>query len=661
MKKKIQAALVLVVMTTPVLTMAGPEKDKQPIETTLDEVVVTASRSAEQKRDVSASITVINSEELRHSGSNNVGDLLAEKGVGHIKKYPGSLTSIGIRGFRTESHGNDLQGHVLILLDGRRAGTGNVAKLLTKNVERVEIVRGPGAVQYGSAGMGGVVNIITRQGDGKSLFVDGGIGSFGEEEVSLGGTALVDNLDFSGSVTYRSWDDYTTATGDRYTNTAIDSETGISANLGYSFAESHRLGLVFNRFNADNAGSSSYFSNPDLDDSTDKENYSLDLKYTGSSSSGQYQWLARYFRGQDENSWLDPVASDPSGYDNGVASTSITDQMGAQLQMTGSFGPATVTGGLDWLDYEVENSWNPKKTTYNNPALFLLAKSSLLNDKLIAHLGLRHDWYEVEVKEPVGTSEDQSNFTPSLGLTWLLTDNLKLRAQYAQGFRMPSAKELAYDLTSSGRHYVGNPNLDPEKSKTYEGGADFAQNGLSVSLTYFYTDFEDKIVEDVLPNGDNSWQNLGDATIAGLEGELSYDIGVPLQWDWEVRLYLSSTVLTDYEDDSTGEDLQYISGTNYSTGLVLDNGSGLACRLNAAYTGSQGAVDYESGWPYQDIKMASFTVVDFTTSILLLEDERNGSLTLRNEVCNLFNEEYAYVKGYPAPGRSFFMGLRWDY
>jgi vitamin B12 transporter len=122
--------------------------------------------------------------------------VLAEKGIGHIQKYPGTLTAVGIRGFRTDSHGNDLQGKVLVLLDGRRSGTGNVAKILTQNLERIEIIRGPGAVQYGSAGMGGVVNIITRKGTDNGMQVSVGAGSYDRVQGAFGGTINRDGFDF---------------------------------------------------------------------------------------------------------------------------------------------------------------------------------------------------------------------------------------------------------------------------------------------------------------------------------------------------------------------------------------------------------------------------------------------------------------------------------
>jgi len=628
----------------------------------MDEVVVTASRSAETKKKVSANITTISREDIEQSASRNVADLLTEKGIGHIQKYPGNLTAIGIRGFRTDTHGNDLQGHVLVLLDGRRAGTGNVAKLLTKNVERIEVIRGPGAVQYGSAGMGGVVNIITRQGQDNTAFIEAGGGSFGTGEGSVGGTVLKNGFDFAGSYTYRTADDYDTGSGDTFENTGMDYETGISANLGYSFSETNRLGVVFTRFDADDAGSPGYFSNQDLDNTNDKENYSLDAKYTGRTDNEQYQWMVRYFFGQDENYWYDPTEYNASGWDDGIISSNETDQQGAQAQVTTVFDYLTATIGFDWLDYDVENTWTPSKTTYSNPALFFLGKTSFLEDAVTLNLGLRYDWYEVEVTEPAGREEDQNRLTPQIGLAWMVMDGLKLRAQYAEAFVMPSADQLAADYESFGTKTVGNPDLDPEKSSTYEGGLDYAYKSLNASLTYFYSDFEDKIVTDYTSDGSATWNNLGDATIAGIEAEISYDMGELLDMSWEVKPYLGLTLLTEYEDEETGEDLQYVSGTNLSAGLVVSNGAGTFVRFNVVYTGSQDVNDWESEeYPTPVVELDSSTVADLIASYRFYESEQYGAFTVRGEVRNLFDEEYAYVKGYPMPGINWYLGLRWDY
>jgi vitamin B12 transporter len=622
-------------------------------------LTITASRVLQKQSGVSSNLTVIDRDEIERSAADSVGDLIAEQGIGHVQKYPGALTSIGIRGFRTETHGNDLQGHVLVLLDGRRAGTGNLAKIMTKNVERIEIIRGPGAVQYGSGGMGGVVNIITRQGKGNSAFVEGGGGSFGEAEGSIGGTAREKGFDFAGALSRSTQGDYKTGSGVTFANTGFDAQTGASLNAGYEFSPKNRFGVIVTDFDVDHAGDPNYLSANDTDNFSDKNNYSVDSSYNGQSSSGRYRWMGRYFFGKDENIWNDPLLSNPTGYDDGFATRNKTDQQGAQAQISGAFGALHLTTGLDWLRYEVKNTYSPELTTYENPALFLLARFGFFDERLTLSGGIRQDWYSVEVEQPAGGDEDTSHLTPQAGLAYLLTDALKLRAQVAQGFVMPSADQLAYDMFSFGRRTVGNPDLDPETSLTWEGGVDYTKSGLSGALTWFSTDFDDKIVSKNLPDNITSFTNLGSASISGIEAALSYDIGVPLGWSWEVRPFIDMTWLTRYEDDATGEDLTYISDRTLSTGLSFADGAGLSGRVNFTYTGPQQVDDWEE--TYKVVTLDSFVVTDLSLSYRFLRSEKYGDYTIRGELRNLFDEDYAYVKGYPMPGRSIWAGLRWSW
>lgn len=628
--------------------------------TLLDEVVVTAGRSAETLRTVTAHVSIIDAAEIRQSTSRTVADLLAEQGLGHIHRYPASLSSVGVRGFRTDTHGNDLQGKVLVLLDGRRAGTGNLAKMLTKNVERVEIIRGPGAVQYGSAGMGGVINVITRQGRDNSLFVESGAGSFGHREGNLGGTVKLDKFDFSGSLGHARRDSYQTGAGDPYPNSGVGGETGFSSNLGYSFSERHRLGLIVTGVDIDGAGSPDYFNRPDQDDSTDKRNISLDLNYRGKSAGGG-QWLVRAFLGRDENSWSDPTSSDPSGYDDGIASSNSSDQHGAQAQYSATWGTSTLTTGLDLLHYRVENSWNPKESSYLNPALFVLGHTTVFQYLTVSG-GLRQDWYRVEMEEPKGNSENQKQLIPQIGVALALMPQLKLRAQYAQAFMLPSADQLAADYQSFAGRVRGNPELLPESSATWEVGLDGEAGGVRASLGYFATDYEDKIVIHYLADGSTTWTNLGEATLKGLEAEISADLGAPLGLSWEIRPSLGLTHLTTFRDESSGEDLLYTSATELATALVVGDGKDNFVRINARYTGSQEVQDWESaGYPTPVVELDPFTVVDLAASWRFYENAGSGAWILRAELRNLGDEDYAYVKGYPMPGRSLFVGLRWEF
>ena len=635
-------------------------EDKQPV--TLDEMVVTASRVEESRSKLSSNITVISRDDIEMSASRTVGGLMEEKNIGHIQKYPGASISVGIRGFRTDTHGNDLQSHVLVLLDGRRAGTGNVAKLLTRNVERIEIIRGPGAVQYGSGGMGGVINIITRQGRADSAFAEGGGGNFGLADGAIGGTAVLKGFDFAGAVSAGTGGDYSDGNGNKFHNTGMDYRVGVSANTGYEFLPGHRLGMIFTYSKVKNAGNPGYITQNDLDDTTDKKNWSLDFKYTGEVPDGTFKWMARGFFGEDDNTWKDPVASNPDWWDDGEASINDTNQYGAQAQGTATIGPATITAGFDWIKYDITDTYEPQKSDYENPAIFMLSSASLLDSALTITFGMRYDWYSVDVTKPDGNDEDEDRFTPMVGLAWEALDGLKFRFQYAQGFMMPSAWQLGGYSSSPWGVTRGNPDLDPEKSTTYEGGIDFMNYGIEASFTYFSTSFDDKIQSVYLPDGTGSFENIGSAGIDGLEVALAYDIGVPLGLAWEIKPYFNMTWLTDYKDDDSDDRLKYTSAVNLSSGLAVSDGDRFSGRLNIAYTSPQDVDDWQSGlYPAPLSELDSFTVVDLMVTYRVLKTNDYGDLSWRTEVRNMFDEDYAYVKGYPMPGINFYMGLRWDY
>jgi vitamin B12 transporter len=632
----------------------------------LEEVVVTASRVEEKKKEVSANVTTITETEIQNSPSRNLGDLLAEKGIGHVQKYPGALTTIGIRGFRTETHGNDLMGKVLLLVDGRRAGTGNLAKIMTDNIERIEIIRGPASVQYGSAAMGGVVNVITKRGKGKpAFFAEGGLGSWGYEKEGVGLSGKISDFDFSGSFAHREMDDYDTATGATYHNTGYERQEDASVNIGYEFYPGNRIGLIYHDYSAGGVGGSGYFKTNDLDNYKDSSNESVDLVYEGRTVDGPFSWEIRYFDGKDKDKWVDPVASNASGWDDGIPYEQKTDHRGTAAQFTYDKGLLFLTTGINWDNYKIESTSDPKESEYDNPAGYLLAKVRLFDKKLILSGGARYDEYEVKMKNPAGREESDRHLSPRAGIVWLLNDYLKWRANYGEAFRMPSAEEMAYDVWGWGAHTVGNPDLKPEKSSTWETGFDFAWNALATSVTWFHTDFKDKIQSVAKPGAINTWENIGEATIEGFEGEISYDIGALFSWDLEVKPYLSFTHLTKYDDDETGKELFYTEGENVSYGISVSHPDDFSARLNFTYTGKKWIDDWENAgpptWVAPKIEEGGFTVADLTLSKKLFDFKKYGGITLKGEIQNLFDKDYHYVKGYPMPGRSFYLGMRYDF
>ena len=638
-------------------SLAGETQNKDHAIPTMDTVVVTAGRVAEKQATLSNNVTVIDSETIRQSPARDLGELLAEQGFA-VRQYPGTLASVGIRGFRTDTTGNDLTSKVLILMDGRRAGTGNVAKILTQNVARVEVVRGPASVQYGSAAVGGVINVITRQGSGKpTAFVEGTLGSWHYDESTVGGQGEIMGLDFSATGTRSTMGDYETARGETYTNTGYDEKEDLSLNVGYNFNSRQRLGLIYTNFSVDESGSPYYFSQIDPDSYLDKSNHTVDTIYTGGTGAGDYSWKVRYFAGKDKDKYTSPVYA--------YVSEDITDRKGAQAQLTAELSQLTITGGIDWVNYEIESTNAPEKSTYDNPAGFLLAKMRLLDERLIIAAGGRYDSYTVEIKGGQGSEETDHHFSPNVGLAYLITEQIKVRANYGQAFVMPGADQLAADYVDpiSGAHTLGNANLSPEKSATWEVGVDFAGSGASASLTYFYTDFKDKIEYVALPGGISSWDNLGEATISGIEGELNVDLGALNDWDFQLQPYVRFTYLTRYEDDATGEDLKYTPDLTAAYGIRFSDGAGFAAVFDVAYSGEQRVEDWENQvWPNDPeiVTLSSSTVASLSITKTLLDSDRWGRLALKGDITNLFNEDYALVKGYPMPGRSYYLGLRYD-
>lgn len=393
---RVTALLVFMFFALPVLIFAQERSDT----VIMEEVVVTAGRVEEKKKEITTNVTIINAEEIKNSSAKDLGELLTEKAIGHSHRYPGALNSVGIRGFRTEPHGNDLEGRVLILVNGRRAGTGNTAKISTKNIERVEIIRGPASVQYGSAAIGGVINVITKRGKDKpSVFAEGTLGSFGYKEGSAGFSGKQKAFDFSGSFSSDSKDDYDTASGEKFYNTEYNRKENCSLNLGYEFLPENHIGVIYNYYNADHLGDSGYLSQNDRDDYKDSSNRTIDFIYDGGTPDGLFSWKARYFDGKDQDKWVDPTVSNPDGWDDGVEAEQKTDQKGAQAQVSYNQEYLLVTAGFDWVNYKIETTWDPKKSEYDNPAGFLMAKTRLFDKKFIITGGVRYDEYEVDMKD----------------------------------------------------------------------------------------------------------------------------------------------------------------------------------------------------------------------------------------------------------------------
>ena len=176
-------------------------------------IVITATRFPDTKRDLPVGVTVITADDIRKSASSNLGDILAQFGLLQIRDLAGTQNpQLDLRGFGVTGDQN-----TLVLLDGLRLSesdleSAQLSAIPLESIDRIEIVRGGGAVLYGAGASGGTINIITRRGRsgetrGDALARAGGFGTeelrggFSRQGEVFGGTVAASYEDTAG---YRS-------------------------------------------------------------------------------------------------------------------------------------------------------------------------------------------------------------------------------------------------------------------------------------------------------------------------------------------------------------------------------------------------------------------------------------------------------------------------
>ena len=621
---------------------------------TAERVVVTAGRVEEKAKNVTQAMTVIPREEIEKNQYQDLGQMLRNYGL-QVNSYTAneSFSQIAIRGMRTPLFGDDVTSPILVLVDGRRAGTANISMIPTVSIERIEIIRGPASVQYGTSAVGGVVNIITKRGgEDLKISAEAGAGSWETWKSQAGLSGSYGAWDFAGGVSWSTTDrDYKTGNGHRYKNTDLNYKTAYALNTGLTFLEEHRVGVSFLGTRSEKMGAPNEYRFNELTPRTDRYNHSVDTVYDGGYRDYGLSWKARYFNVSDRYLSDDPASAWDMRY------KTKANTQGSQGQLSWTKDILTLTGGVDWSnnDYRAVGG---SKSEYDAIGGFMLAKVALFEEKLILSAGARYDDYTLEYE---GKDRDLDNFTPSVGLAWHAFDWLTLRGNYGESYRVPAAMEVVgYRDAWSGTVYRGSSSLDPEKGKGWDAGFEIDYKALNLGLTYFQTNYEDKIAARPAGNsGDWEYYNIsGKTKYRGIEGQASVDVGQFFDWPFALRPYVNITHLLKYEDEN-GNKLRNVSNTDLAYGLNFQYPSiGLEADLRFIYFGHQKELDWSS---YEEKKTGGKTTADFFISQRIWEWENAGTLSAKGEVRNIFDQEYATIYGYPMPGRSFYIGLRYDY
>jgi vitamin B12 transporter len=642
----------------------------------LDAIVVTAGRTSESYRTVSQPITVIDEEEIQQKNAADLPDLLRQQGFQYNPLGAQSgLVRVAIRGFATSTSPNDT-GDVIILLDGRQIGNNNIGMVAIQNVERVEVLHGPGAMQYGSNATGGVINLITKRGKEKpTAFVEQTIGSFDTNRSNVGFSGKLSIVDFSFGFGYMNAGNYSVGkgvlhgkrsaaasaqnvVGDRvYENTRVNDRYNMLGNVGININENHRIGIVQSMFYSVQGRSG------DLQDTkvaypygkAYRKNYSTDIIYNGQAPSVDLSWMLRYFNGKTRymtsSNWLGGATL----YDYG------TEFNGIQAQANWDYKTLHLTGGVERYEekyYQVNTP--PYNSKFTDLAFYLIGRVGLINEKLWISAGVRHDSF---VSESVLEPQKEKAVTTSFGIAFLPVDFIKFRVNYGESFRMPTPDKLTGDSVSAGGiRYIGNPNLKKESSQTYDIGFDLSYESFNAGFTYFITDYKDRIETvriSTAPRVD-TWENLiGISKYRGIEFNFDWEMGQTFDWNFELKPYLTLTKMSKMNAPD-GTELETVADLSMAYGVSFRYPDvGLAASLDVNYYGRQQPNTGSTLWG--GVEFGGDTVMDFHLTKDLMNFENGGKVKIKVDILNLGNKLYQLSAGYPQPGRAFNVTLRYEY
>lgn len=596
-----------------VFVMGGTAQAEELPVYSFDEVVVTATRTENDVKKVPASTQVITQEDIKRGGATSVRNALSMyANIFQKSKVRGGGHDIIIRGMETK--------HSLVMVNGRRisneadaSGLGNAMSLDRINindVEKIEIVRGPSSALYGSEAMGGVLNIITKPSKEQTLLTGlehtsedtshwwhadtGRIGNF-----SMTFDARFNKINRSMPDTATESDPYGTAqtynaslnyyvNDHSYVNAYMDyysqhlkTDTGTPTMKPITLTTSRGMSLSGQAM-LEGTGSKAYKQKNygiSWNGKTDKNDWQIQAymsKFNWSTTSntkvlgsippagmeGMFNFLLQKkntydFNHDEHNMWA------IEGRDSLRVNDHHRVTFGAEYVKDKVAGTGLGSNG-DGVHSITENG-----KTKSSSEKTLSSYAAYLQDEI--EYG---KWFIVPAIRYDHHSAYGSHTSPKIGVTYNATDHFRIKANYGDGFKAPSVSQLYYDLDMEmGRgnwvHLTGNPNLKPEKSKSWDLGVEAEFGKGYGSLTYFDNDVDNLITS--IPKGKDSnghnlhrYENVNKARIKGLENTLGYRFNDTLEFK------VTSTLL-DAKDTSAGKDLTQRAKLSQIYQLIYDD------------------------------------------------------------------------------------------
>jgi vitamin B12 transporter len=476
MVKSLSTSILMTVLITGSwsgLALAAAAADTTEPTYTLDEVVVTATRTENKKVDTPANVTVVDAKKIEERSYKDVVEVMRD--------VPGAqVSSTGTYGYERIIRLNGDE-RVLVLVDGKRVNT-NIGTMGRSTfdantippidaIEKIEIVKGAGSSLYGSDAVGGTINIITKKATHNYGTVKAGFGSWGAQNYGVsyagkqGKTGFMISADRERQ-SFAKYKNYVTGETIRWKDPNNYDQEKLSLKIDQELTADTALGLTYDYAKLDgNAASDAvhtYGANP-----VDKHINNVGLKY---------DWGVTR-----ENKGYARIYRDYYGYDNQGEISESTIGLDVQQQVKTSDKNKVVFGTSLYKANAYNEIAFSEGESINNKALFVqdewqFAPSWQLN------AGLRYDNH----------SEAGSKTTASIAMNKKFNENSHAYLSWGQIFKAPNIDDLYYSNTTWG--YYGDKNLKPETGDQWNLGYDVATSAsTTLGINVFYSELKDVI------------------------------------------------------------------------------------------------------------------------------------------------------------------------
>ena len=645
-------SVALVVSTT----FSAPGYAQQPPATLAPEVVVTATRFRDSQQDLPVGVTVITSEEIRNSTAATVPELLRQVPGVQVRDNSGSPNQqVDMRGFGITGDQN-----TLVLLDGQRISENeqasvNWSAIPLSSIERIEIMRGSGAVLYGGGATGGTINVITRapQKNSKSGFLGAGFGSYKTGDYRAGLNLAGENLGLIVNAGHLESDNFRDSNRLRLQNAQADLRySGERGALYAKFGGDDQQLLLPNALTEAQIASNRRQAAAPFGSYANMSGGYVNLGGEFKLGSAEFA-LNGGFRGRETNAALFLTTKTK------VTAKSLTPRVKLPFTIAGT--SHTLVAGVDW------EGWDSDATALPNPVFFATLKRPLSSQRS------RAGYFQDSV---------------ALSAATLLTAGMRFhRATFATNdIASASAASSKRDLRAfeiSARHRFGEPaavygkfgnsfrvpnvndnyslftgtvaQLEPQTSHDREIGADLRFGSTNFRLAAYEMAVNNEIHFDPVTFSN---VNLPPTRRRGLE----------LEGKWQITAGLSAFANYTHaaakfrEGAFANNDVPLVPRHTAKLGATWEIMPRTKLHALASYTGEQVFDGDETGTFGR--KLPSYTLVDFKLS------NETGGWLLSAVVKNMFNQKYfSYgvftgfptFSAYPAPERSFFVSAQYAF